>query len=137
MNLKFQQKNWRDYKTDSGRHFTGLCIDKEKRDHVYEGLKIVNETGNTFQQILLAITNVSYQSEELMSISEEISASIQQLNVSVEEIAHMAEESAKNTTEIAQASEEQLATFEEITSSAVTLAKLVEELREMIHRFRI
>lgn len=112
-------------------------LTKKERDHVYDGLMIVNETGNTFQQILSSITIVSVQSEELMAISQEISATVQQLNASVEEIAQMAEESTKNTTEIAAASEEQLATFEEITSSAVTLAKLAEELREMIHRFRI
>lgn len=101
------------------------------------GLKLAEETGKSFEQILKSIANVSGQTEELSTITEELYASVEQVNLSIEEIAHLARANSDSTIEIASASEEQLATMEEVTSSANTLANMAEELRVLVSRFKI
>ncbi|MBY0121173.1 methyl-accepting chemotaxis protein [Bacillus sp. S/N-304-OC-R1] len=106
-------------------------------DEVKSGLTLVDETGNSFNQILLSIESVSSQAQELSAISEEISASAEQVNTSIEEVTELAKSSSYSTAEIASASEEQLATLEEVSASASNLASMAEGLRDKIKQFKL
>ncbi len=116
---------------------TAVNMTNNVNNYAEDGLKLVEETGRSFEQIFKSIEDVSDQTQELSSITEEISAGIEQVNEAIEEIAQLAKTNTNHTTEIASASEEQLATMEEVTSSATSLATLAEELRELVNRFKI
>lgn len=102
-----------------------------------EGVRLVNDTGKSFSEILTSIEQVSGEVQELSAVSEQMSASMEQVNGSIEEVATIAKASVESTADIASSSEEQLATMEEVTSSASLLANMAEDLREMIKKFKI
>jgi methyl-accepting chemotaxis protein len=104
---------------------------------ISEGTSLVEETGQTFNQILKSIENVSSEIQEVSAISEEMSASVQQVNASIEEVTKIARDSVASTSEIASATEEQLASMEEVAASSASLANLAESLREMVAKFKI
>ena len=104
---------------------------------ISEGSLLVEETGRTFEEILKSIENVSEEIQEVSAISEEMSASVQQVNVSIDEVTKIARDSVASTAEIASATEEQLASMEEVSSSSASLARMAENLREMVGKFKI
>ncbi|SOC25707.1 methyl-accepting chemotaxis protein [Ureibacillus xyleni] len=106
-------------------------------EEISNGLKLTEETSETFKQILNSIAHVNSQTQELSAISEEMSASAQQVNASIDEVSILAKTTAGSANEIASASEEQLATLEEVTSSSTSLANMAEELREIVRKFKL
>lgn len=101
------------------------------------GTQLVEDTGKTFNEILRSIENVSSEIQEVSAISEEMSASVQQVNASIEEVTRIARGSVASTAEIASATEEQMASMDEVATSSASLARLAEELREMVGKFKI
>jgi methyl-accepting chemotaxis protein len=101
------------------------------------GTQLVEDTGKTFNEILKSIENVSSEIQEVSAISEEMSASVQQVNASIEEVTRIARDSVASTAEIASATEEQMASMDEVATSSASLARLAEELREMVGKFKI
>lgn len=101
------------------------------------GTQLVEETGKTFNEIMKSIEHVSSEIQEVSAISEEMSASVQQVNASIDEVTRIARQSVANTGEIAAATEEQLASMDEVATSSASLAKLAEELRDMVGKFKI
>ena len=112
-------------------------ITENGNEEVKKGLEVVKETGNAFIQILQSVENVNTQTQELVAVSEQISASIEEVTASVDEVAQLAKNSANNTKEIAAAAEEQLATIEEVSSSATSLSEMAEKLRTLVSKFKI
>ncbi len=104
---------------------------------ISEGTSLVENTGRTFDEIMRSIENVSSEIQEVSAISEEMSASVMQVNASIDEVTKIARDSVASTAEIASATEEQLASMEEVSSSSASLAKLAENLREMVAKFRV
>lgn len=104
---------------------------------VTEGLKLVEETGKTFDSILESIETVSSEIQEASAVSEEMAASVDQVSAAIEQVTRIAEGSVTSTAEIASASEEQLASMEEITASASSLARMAEELKGNVVAFKI
>ncbi|MFJ7849358.1 methyl-accepting chemotaxis protein [Peribacillus sp. NPDC097264] len=104
---------------------------------VTEGMKLVEETGKTFDSILESIEMVSSEIQEASAVSEEMAASVDQVSAAIEQVTRIAEGSVTSTAEIASASEEQLASMEEITASASSLARMAEELKEKVVAFKI
>ena len=104
---------------------------------VTEGMKLVEETGKTFDSILESIETVSSEIQEASAVSEEMAASVDQVSAAIEQVTRIAEGSVTSTAEIASASEEQLASMEEVTASASSLARMAEELKEKVVAFKI
>jgi methyl-accepting chemotaxis protein len=104
---------------------------------ISEGTLLVEDTGRTFDEILKSIENVSSEIQEVSAISEEMSASVMQVNASIDEVTKIARGSVASTAEIASATEEQLASMEEVASSSASLARLAENLREMVAKFKV
>ncbi len=101
------------------------------------GLDLINETGESFNQILHSATDVSKQSEEVTAAAQQMSASVEQTAYGILEISKNAETSASSSQTVAAGAEEQLASMEEITASAQTLAKMAEELQTMVSTFKL
>lgn len=59
------------------------------------------------------------------------------MTATVEQLSHIASDAAENAQSVAAASEEQLATMEEISASAAALSHMVQELLELMGKFKV
>ncbi|MEQ2527935.1 methyl-accepting chemotaxis protein [Bacillaceae bacterium CLA-AA-H227] len=104
---------------------------------VKTGLDLINETGKSFGMILNSAADVSNQSEEVSAAAEQISASVEQMAFNILDVSNKAKDASFNSQNVAAGAEEQLASMQEITASANALAKMAEELRNMVSTFKI
>lgn len=110
---------------------------QEGTSAVDAGRQQVHQTGESFRSIAKMIEGVSSQSQEVSAIVEEVSSSTQSMVGMIASISQVSEQAAENSQNMAAASEEQLASMEEIATSAATLAKMAEELQNLIGTFKI
>ncbi|KQL48863.1 chemotaxis protein [Brevibacillus choshinensis] len=104
---------------------------------VQEGRGGVASAGESFQQIVIAVQDVSNQVNRMNEAAQAIHHDTEKLVGNSDRIAHLAETAAHDTQEVAAASEEQTATTEEMTAAAETLAQMAERLSEQVKRFTI
>jgi len=104
---------------------------------VEEGIKMVHQTGETFNGIAELIEQVTSQTQEVSTIVEEVNSRSQNVVGIVEEVAHISEQSSSNTQQVAAAAEEQSASMDEIAGSAESLSKMAQELQGVIQKFRL
>lgn len=104
---------------------------------VSQGINVVNTAGNSFEQIHRSVNEVSAQIQEVSAAVEQMSAGVVQVDQSFKMAAAVAEESAAGSQSASAATEEQLASMEEITASASSLARMMDELQEVIRRFKV
>ncbi|TQR39263.1 methyl-accepting chemotaxis protein [Brevibacillus brevis] len=104
---------------------------------IQDGREGVAQAGDSFQQILVAVQDVSQQVHRMNDAAQAIHRDTVQLVSHSEKIAGLAETAARDTQEVAAASEEQSATSEEMTAASETLAKMAEQLSEQVKRFTI
>jgi methyl-accepting chemotaxis protein len=107
------------------------------KQEVHTGLEVVHESEEKFNQIIQSMRQIQQQTEEMSAVTEQISAGSDQITATVENISIIAKEAADNTQTVAASAEEQLATMQQITASAVSLAKMAEDLQEIIQRFKM
>ena len=104
---------------------------------VESGLHLITETGESFGKILHSAKDVSTKSEEVSATSEEIAAAVEQMSSQIQNVSKSAEEASANSQTVAAGAEEQLASMEEITASSHALAKMAEDLRNVVNTFKI
>jgi len=104
---------------------------------VKDGVKIINEAGESFQAIVGAVNTMTSQIQEISATSEQISASAEEVSASVNEISNSAEISASSIDTIAAAMEEQVATMQEVNGVASSLNDSVKDLQAEIQRFKV
>ncbi|WP_312092342.1 methyl-accepting chemotaxis protein [Niallia sp.] len=104
---------------------------------VEAGIDIVQEAGNSFE-------NIESSVKELVSLVEEVRESLEQLkehtnaiNHSITEVNSMASEAAASTENVSAATEEQVASMQEIAASSTSLAQLASDLQDKIKQFKI
>ncbi|MBL0388202.1 methyl-accepting chemotaxis protein [Tumebacillus sp. ITR2] len=107
------------------------------KQEVVSGLDVVNAAGHAFVQIEASIHEVTQQVQEVSASSQQISASTSEMVHSIDQIAALAEANSVGTQNVSAATEEQLASMEEITSSSHELAKMAEELQQLLGKFRV
>ncbi|MCH6263915.1 methyl-accepting chemotaxis protein [Neobacillus citreus] len=118
---------------------TGKAVQsmKHSTDEVSEGITVVHSAGESFEQILRSINEVTSQIQEVSASVEQISAGTEQVLHSIKIFAATAEESASGTQSVSAAAEEQLASMEEIASSAASLSRMTEELQQVLGKFKV
>lgn len=104
---------------------------------VSEGVRVIEEAGNTFVSIVSAVEKMNIQIEEISAISEEISASAEQVAASADAIAKSSSEASYNVESIAAAIEEQTATMEQVNSIAVDLSQSAQTLQDETLKFKL
>ncbi|MEC0230196.1 methyl-accepting chemotaxis protein [Paenibacillus alba] len=104
---------------------------------VNRGVQVVTESGHIFASITTEMDQVHRQIQEVSAASEQMSASTEEVLATVEQLASIARSSSSNAQNVAAASEEQLATMEEIGASAEALGSLVQELVDLLSRFKV
>ncbi|GKV64882.1 hypothetical protein NCCP2331_10350 [Sporosarcina sp. NCCP-2331] len=104
---------------------------------VQDGITIINESGDNFRQISNQIREVSQQSVEIASLSEEIHQAIQQVKALSDDAAHMSEKMEDSAQDIVAAAEEQNASMAEMSHTSNVLSDMAEKLQKMIAVFKI
>ncbi|MDY0410161.1 methyl-accepting chemotaxis protein [Paracerasibacillus soli] len=113
-------------------------------DSLGEGYKEVEQgsqqlltTSETFQEIQEAVTEMVKNIDQVSDRLSAITAGSQEMNGSIEEIASVSEEAAAGVEETAASAEQASSSMDEIAGSSAQLAKLAENLNELVGRFKI
>ncbi|WP_153730753.1 methyl-accepting chemotaxis protein [Sporosarcina obsidiansis] len=104
---------------------------------VTNGSGLVNEAGEAFRSILLAVQSVSEQTTEATTISNEVEKVMDNLLLSIQQISALYENLTNHSGEIAATTEEQTATVEEVSSAAKHLSDIAEDLKNEIGKFTV
>lgn len=104
-------------------------------ENVQDGIKIVEETGNSFESITDSIQSVSSQLKDISMILEEMSASSEELASTVEETTTFASQVADNTKNVAELTVEQENYIDHIEETLTGLTKMAKDLDESIKKF--
>ncbi|WP_121663559.1 methyl-accepting chemotaxis protein [Metabacillus litoralis] len=105
-------------------------------DVVKEGLKLVSQTGESFQNIVGAIQQVAAESHEVAAIVNQIHSNTQIVTEGMKEARDIVEQSSVSIQNVAASTEEQNATMEEVSSSAEGLSEMAQNLYKVINKFK-
>ncbi|OOM74764.1 methyl-accepting chemotaxis protein McpB [Clostridium puniceum] len=114
-----------------------VLVMKENSKEVDTGAKVVDIAGTSFQEILHMIKEISQQIHEISSSISDVTTGTKTSVTSVNNIQSISMKIADETQTISAAAEEQLASVEEIASSSKLLAKMSEDLRSIITKFKV
>ena len=106
-------------------------------ESVAQGTKVVNHSGETFKLIVERISDISKQAEVMHGIVQELSDGTDNVKNYFGGIDHMSCNVADATSNVSAASQEQAASAQEIYAASQRLTKKIEELNDIIHKFKI
>lgn len=104
---------------------------------VEQGTEQVISTGQTFQEISTAITEMVENINIATGNLAVITTGSQEMSAYIQEIASVSEESAAGVEQTAASAQEVNGSMEEVAGSSEQLARLAEELNELVGRFRL
>jgi len=119
-------------KTDSAVTFMN-----DGKKEVDAGAKVVSVAGQSFEEILTMVRDMTKQIHEISASIEEITSGTQEVVNAVQEIDNESKKSSEQTQTISAATEEQSASVEEIASASQHLANMAEKLQQAIGKFKI
>ncbi|SDD69244.1 Methyl-accepting chemotaxis protein McpB [Sporomusa acidovorans DSM 3132] len=119
-------------KTDSA-----VTYMNDGKKEVDTGTNVVSMAGQSFEEILTMIRNMTNQIHETSAAVQEITNGIQRVVNAVQDNEKESRKTAEQTQTISAATEEQSASVEEIASASQHLAKMAEELQQAIRKFKI
>lgn len=102
---------------------------------VEDGTKIVSSSGQTFNNIVGMVSDISAATEQMNDIVEDLSDRTRQLATSIDEIQNMSQTVVDETSNVSAASQEQAATAQEIVKASASLAETASELQGQVARF--
>ncbi|KAA0547092.1 methyl-accepting chemotaxis protein [Bacillus sp. BGMRC 2118] len=106
-------------------------------DKVTEGISLVHNAGESFEQIQLSISKVSEQIQEVSNSVLEMRDGSRKMVDAIQTYEHISEVTDQGTQEMASAAEEQVASMEEIAASSASLSKMAEDLQTLIGKFKV
>ena len=104
---------------------------------VEDGITMINHSGDNFKQIANQIQQVSEQSIEIASLSEEVNTSIHQVKQLADNASAMSVRMEDSAQDIVAAAEEQSASMSEMSHTSNVLSEMAEKLQRMIAVFKI
>lgn len=104
---------------------------------VEQGTNQIKTTGETFNKISTAVTEMVTNIKMVSSNLSDIAANSQEMNSSIEEIASISEESAAGIEQTSASSEQTSSSMEEVAESSEQLSKLSEELNGLVRQFKL
>ncbi|PAQ14936.1 methyl-accepting chemotaxis protein [Bacillaceae bacterium SAOS 7] len=110
---------------------------KSTTHEVEEGLQIVREAGDSFKQIKDSVKEVVAQIEHIALTVKQLSEGTSAVSQAISSVNETAENAAASTQTISAATEEQLASMEEISTSSTALAKMAEQLQDLVIKFKV
>ncbi|MBS4201750.1 methyl-accepting chemotaxis protein [Bacillus sp. FJAT-49732] len=103
--------------------------------NVEAGIQVVEEAGNSFENIVESIHSVSSHIKEVSQTSEEMSAFSEEVAAAVEETTMSASQSADNTKNVVDRTVEQESHIDDITAAITNLTQMAKNLDELIKKF--
>ncbi|WP_442857412.1 methyl-accepting chemotaxis protein [Bacillus sp. FJAT-42315] len=110
---------------------------KSTTHEVEEGLQIVREAGDSFKQIKDSVKEVVAQIEHIALTVKQLSEGTSAVSQAISSVNETAENAAASTQTISAATEEQLASMEEVSTSSTALAKMAEQLQDLVIKFKV
>lgn len=104
---------------------------------VKDGVSIITEAGDSFEQIVSSVNTMTEQIQEVSATAEQLSASAEEVSASISEIANGSNTSADSLNTIAAAMQEQAATMQEVSGVAVSLSDSALNLQNEVQQFRV
>lgn len=104
---------------------------------VQAGIQLVNQAGDTFDEIRNAVSSVAGQTQEVSASIEQMNVGVAQINASMKSIMEVTENAAAGTEEVSATTEEQLSAMQEIASAAHDLSSMAEVLQQSAARFKV
>ncbi|WP_051556565.1 methyl-accepting chemotaxis protein [Alkalihalobacterium bogoriense] len=104
---------------------------------VHDGIHYVDQASVTFSDIVTAVENVTTQVHEIATAIDTINSQATTMVTHINQTTEVAKEAQSYSQNVAASSEEQSASMVEITSSAQSLAKMAEELQDVVQRFKL
>lgn len=104
---------------------------------VEAGSNQIQVTGETFDEISVAVTEMVDRIHTISENLKDISGDSQEMSGTIEEIAAITEQSAAGVEETSASSEEASSAMEEVSRSSHDLASLAEELNRLVQQFKL
>lgn len=110
---------------------------KEGTIAVSEGKHLVQEAGEAFKEILVAVDQVLDQVKEVAAVVDQVEGGANTMVDSIQHIAKVTAASQQSSEEVVAATQEQSASMQEVAASTDNLAKMSERLQQTIGNFRL
>ncbi|MFC7687245.1 methyl-accepting chemotaxis protein [Ureibacillus sp. GCM10028918] len=104
---------------------------------VQQGSSLIQSTGETFNRIHTSISTMVESIGNITNDLEDNVARTQQMNNSIEQIASISEETAAAVEQTAATTQEFNSSIEEISNNTEQLASLADELKDLVHLFKL
>ena len=101
------------------------------------GTEVVNNAGQAFRKINVAIDEMSGQVRQISGAIQQIAGGSQKIVTTMHEIDGISKDTALQAQTVSAATEEQSASMEEICHSSQMLANMAAELQSAIHKFKM
>ncbi|KGR75717.1 methyl-accepting chemotaxis protein [Ureibacillus sinduriensis] len=102
-----------------------------------DGVELIKEAGDAFEQIHVAINEITDQVTDISSVTEEISAAAEQVAASVSQVSTNSQSTAALAAEVSGAVQEQVATIQKINGVSKDLGEKAEVLQQSIQHFKL
>lgn len=103
---------------------------------VEEGLKLVSQTGDSFQDISQSIKQVTIESQEVASLVKQVQLNSLKVAEGMKATRNIVEQSSSNIQCVVASTEEQSSSMEDVSSSAEVLREMAQDLHTAINRFK-
>jgi len=110
---------------------------KNGYEEVEQGTSQIKTTGQTFENIKEAISEVVNHITQVTTNLSEMTESTQQMNSAIEDIASISEESAAGVEQTSASTQQTNSSMEEIAGSSEKLSKTADELNELVRGFKL
>lgn len=100
------------------------------------GTEVVTNAGCAFKEIMDLVADVSKEMNEISTTIQQLASGSQQIVVSVKEIDGISKKASEETQTVSAATEEQSASMEQISAFSHSLAKMAQDLKEAVTKFR-
>ncbi|HWL11725.1 MAG TPA: methyl-accepting chemotaxis protein [Ureibacillus sp.] len=104
---------------------------------VQQGSSLIQSTGVTFNQIHISINDMVQNVANITNYLEDNVNRTQQMHDSIEQIASVSEETAAAVEQTAATTQEFNSSIEEISNNTVQLTQLADELKNLVHQFKL
>jgi len=104
---------------------------------VQQGSSLIQSTGETFNQIHISINDMVQNVANITNYLEDNVNRTQQMHDSIEQIASVSEETAAAVEQTAATTQEFNSSIEEISNNTVQLTQLADELKNLVHQFKL
>ncbi|MCR4832530.1 MAG: cache domain-containing protein [Butyrivibrio sp.] len=110
---------------------------KKGLSNVQDGTEVVQNAGNTFNDIVEMVHEISEESSRMQQIVENLSSGTNTIAADIEKIEDMSSSVAEETESVSAASQQQTATSHEIAEASDKLAETAQELQSFVVEFEI